>query len=186
MDNISLDKKIEAVLFIKNEPLTTKYLAQVLSANIEDVLNALKVLSVSLEDRAIRLIYKDDKVLLGSGKEYSDLVLDIKKSELEKDLGKAGLETLSIVLYRSPISRPEIDYIRGVNSTFILRNLMVRDLVERSLDEKNKKVYVYRPTFKLLAHLGLEKIEDLPQFKGVKKELEDFIKQKESGGEIEQ
>lgn len=181
--DISLDKKIEAVLFFKNEPLSSKFLSETFGVSVEEITKSLKILNESLEGRGITLVYKEDKVALGTAKELSEIFINLNKKEVEKDLGKAGLETLSIVLYKGPISRPEIDFIRGVNSTFILRNLMVRDLVERSLDEKNKKVYIYKPTFKLLAHLGLQTIEDLPQFEGVKKELEDFIKQKEQSGE---
>ena len=70
--------------------------------------------------------------MLGTAPQMSATVETLTKEELMKDLGKAGLETISIILYKGPISRAEIDYIRGVQSNFILRNLLVRGLIEKS------------------------------------------------------
>jgi segregation and condensation protein B len=75
-----------------------------------------------------------------------------------KDLGKAGLETLSIILYQGPISRAEIDYIRGVNSNFILRNLLIRGLIERVENPHDQRSFLYKPTLELISYLGLSKI----------------------------
>ena len=80
-----------------------------------------------------------------------------------------------MVVYQGPVSRPEIDQVRGVNSSFILRNLMVRGLVERVTSEKDSRRYLYQPTLDLLRHLGLEKISDLPEYEEVKKELANFL-----------
>ena len=93
---------------------------------------------------------------------------------MQKDLGKAALETLTIILYRAPVSKGELDYIRGVNSSFILRNLLVRGLVERSINPNDKRSFVYRPTFDLLSHLGIAKIEDLPEYESVGQEIKKF------------
>jgi segregation and condensation protein B len=82
-----------------------------------------------------------------------------------KDLGKAGLETLSIVLYKGPISRADIDYVRGVNSAFILRNLSVRGLITK---EDNK----YKPTLDLISHLGIKHIDELPDKETILAELD--------------
>jgi segregation and condensation protein B len=74
------------------------------------------------------------------------------------------LETLAIISYKGPMTRPEIDNIRGVNSSFIIRNLLIRGLIERDLDVKKSNAYVYKISFELLRKLGLEKIEQLPGF----------------------
>ena len=78
---------------------------------------------------------------------------------MSSEIGKAGLETLAIVLYNGPVSRREIDYIRGVNSSFILRNLCVRGLVEREADSKDQKIFKYRSSLNLLAHLGIKRLK---------------------------
>jgi segregation and condensation protein B len=84
----------------------------------------------------------------------------------------AGLETLSIVLYLGPVSRSEIDYIRGVNSNFILRNLLMRGLVERIEHETDKRSLKYRPTFELLSFLGIGSVEELPEYETTRAEIE--------------
>jgi len=112
--------------------------------------------------------------MLGTAPEMGELIEALIKEELSKDLGKAGLETLSIVLYRGPISRSKIDYIRGVSSTFILRNLLVRGLVERVSNPDDQRSFLYKPTFELLSYLGISRIEDLPEYDAVKQELESF------------
>ena len=89
-------------------------------------------------------------------------------------MGKAGLETLSIILYQGPITRSEIDYIRGVNSNFILRNLLVRGLIEKIVSPKDTRSFMYRPTFELLQHIGVSKIENVPDYQKIRTEIENF------------
>ncbi len=71
---------------------------------------------------------------------------------------------MTIVLYRGPIARSQIDYIRGVNSTFTLRNLLIRGLIERIPNPKDSRGFLYRPTFDLMNHLGITRIENLPEY----------------------
>ena len=130
----------------------------------------LEGLDESLKNRGITLVRKDDEVMLGTSAEMSALIEKLTKEELMKDLGKAGLETLSIILYKGPVKRSEIDYIRGVNSAFIIRNLLVRGLVERVNDPKDQRGYLYRPTFDFMAFLGVSKIK-ISEYGAVGEEL---------------
>jgi len=177
---MTLDSQIEAILFFKGEPVTIKKLAEILSVH-EDTLNeALAILEEKLSGRGLILLKNDGEVMLGTAKEASELIDSIKKDELSRDLGKAGVETLSIILYQGPISRPGIDYIRGVNSSFILRNLMIRGLVERVTNPNDSRGYLYKPTFELLSHLGVSSIEELPEFESIKTKIEAFVEQTEN------
>jgi segregation and condensation protein B len=117
------------------------------------------------------LIQTEKEVSLATAPQTRDFIEQIAKDEMSKEIGKAGLETLAIVLYNGPISRREVDYIRGVNSTFILRNLCVRGLLEKELDIKDQRVFRYKSSLNLLAHLGLKKIEDLPEFEMFKNKI---------------
>ena len=101
----------------------------------------------------------------------SALIEKLTKEELMKDLGKAGLETLSIILYKGPVKRSEIDYIRGVNSSFTLRALSVRGLVEKTVDTKDNRRYIYKPSFELLSFMGVKSIEELPDYAEVSSSL---------------
>ncbi len=171
---MKLESQIEALLFWKAEPVSIKKLTTLLNKNEDEIKLAIAILVESLKERGITLIQLENEVTLGTAKEASDLIKTLTKEELIKDLGKAGLETLSIILYQGPLSRAEIDYIRGVNSQFILRNLLVRGLIERVDNPKDQRSFLYKPSLELISYLGISKIEDLPEFELVKKDIENF------------
>ncbi len=160
----SLESKIESVLFYKAEPIKTQVLAQMLDVEKARVAEAIINLSISLQGRGLCVISKDDSVVLVTSPENSEIIKKLQKEELSKNLSKAALETLSIIVYRGPIRRSEIDHIRGVNSQFSIRLLLVRGLIEKTTDPKDERSYLYKPSFELLAHLGIQKIEDVPDF----------------------
>jgi len=171
---MELAKKIEAVLFWKAEPVGIKKLATLLDVDVKSIRAGLIELDNSLKGRGVALVQTDEDVMLGTAKELSPLIEKLTKDELTRDLGKAGLETLSIVLYQGPISRAEIDYIRGVNSQFILRALLIRGLVERVDNPADARSYLYKPTLDLLSHLGVSKIIELPEYEQIRNEIEGF------------
>jgi segregation and condensation protein B len=166
-----LSAKIEAMLFFKSEPLSLAFLVKELASSEEQVSKALENLESGLRERGIVLMRKEDSFQLATAPAYSPLIEKLEKDDLSRDIGRAGLETLSIILYAGPISRSELDYIRGVNSQFIVRNLLVRGLVERVQSKKDLRSFLYRPTFKLLAYLGIERLENLPDYEEVQREL---------------
>ena len=131
----------------------------------------------------IRIIHKDDELAITTAPEIAPIIEKLTKEELSRDLGRAGLETLSIILYYGPISRRDVDYIRGVNSAFIVRNLLVRGLVERVEDKKDQRVFLYKPTFDLLAFLGVSKVEDLTDYSSVRNEFTAFIEARDKSVE---
>lgn len=171
---MELANKIEAILFWKAEPVSIKKLAQLVSIEPSEIKTGLAVLEQSLKGRGITLVQTEEEVMLGTAKEFAPLIEQLTKDELTRDLGKAGLETLSIILYRGPISRANVDYIRGVNSQFIVRSLLIRGLVERVDNPGDSRSFLYKPTLNLLAHLGVSKIEDLPEYEQVRNEIESF------------
>lgn len=171
---MTLDVKIEAVLFWKAEPVTISRLSQIFGVTEDEIKTALSALDEKLRDRGVALLFKDDEVSMRSAPTAGSLIESLAKEELTRDLGKAGLETLSVILYQGPLSRREIDYVRGVNSNFILRNLLVRGLVEKIDNPKDQRSFLYRPTFELLSFLGISKVEDLPQYIGVRQEIDTF------------
>ncbi len=162
----NLTAQLEALLFIYGEQVEVKKIAKILKqevAEVEQALTALKEKLVS-GDRGLSLIFSDSKVQLTTKPEFSRLFEDLIKDELTEALTPAALETLSIIAYGGPLSRSIIDYIRGVNSTFILRALLIRGLIERHSDPKRPNAYIYSPSFELLRHLGLSTTKDLPEY----------------------
>ncbi len=177
---LSLSSQIEAVLFYKAEPLSVKRIGQIFKKDDDEVKKALIELSHDLEGRGLTLVQWEDEYTLGTSKEVSGIIENLTKEELVKDLGKAGLETLSIILYQGPLSRSEIDYIRGVNSQFILRNLLIRGLIDKVENPKDQRSFLYKPTLELISYLGLSKITDLPDYENVKRDIENFKNETDS------
>ena len=94
--------------------------------------------------------------------------------ELGREIGDAGLEVLAIVLYRGPSTRAQVDYIRGVNTSSTMRTLLTRGLIERTGNPEDGREFLYRPTVELLAHLGVRKVTELPDYAKISNELAAF------------
>lgn len=178
-NNNNIEKLLEAILFVMGEPASFERLAKILECPKSEVKSAAEALEENLNNRGLRLMMKDESLLLATAPECTKVIADFKKEEVSGELTKASLEALSIVVYKGPITRPEIDYIRGVNSTFILRNLMVRGLIERTPNPKDARSYLYKPSFDLMQHLGVAKMEELPEYEEFREGLDKFIKEGE-------
>ncbi len=177
---MNLESHIEAVLFYKTEPMKKSALADFFNVTESDIQSALTTLSESLQSRGVRLTQTDTHAQLVTAPEVASIIESIRKDELKGDIGKAGAETLAIILYRGPLSRIEIDRIRGVNSTFIIRNLLIRGLVERRQHPTDSRSFIYAITPTLLNHLGLERREDLPEFAQIMNALDTFETEQEA------
>ncbi len=173
---MNLEAKIEAILFFKGEPVNLKKLIDTLKVSKDEIKEAINLLKNTLAGRGIVLMEKEDEYYLGTAPELSDMIENLQKEELNKDLSKASLETLSIVLYKNRASRAEIDYIRGVNSSFTLRALSVRGLVEKTLDPKDHRRYIYKPSFDILSFMGVKSVEELPDYNEVSISIETAAK----------
>ena len=171
---MNLEMSIEAVLFYKTEPIKKSSLAELFSVSAEEIEVALGVLSESLNARGIRLVLTDTMAQLATAPEVAEIIDLVRKEELKSDIGKAGAETLSIILYRGPLSRIELDKIRGVNSSFILRNLLIRGLIERRPHPTDSRSFIYATTPALLNHLGITRREELPEYEQILNALEQF------------
>ncbi len=173
---MNLEAAIEGVLFYKSEPVTVSELARVCEAGVEDIKASLQILETQLQARGIALARAGDSVELLTASGLAPLIEKMRKEEQRRDIGKAGAETLAIVAYSDSVTRAEIDFVRGVNSTFILRNLLMRGLIERIENPHDKRSFAYRPTIELYAHLGITKKEDLPEYKEIMEEIERYRK----------
>lgn len=174
--NMKLDSLIESILYYKGEPMAKKELCKMLEVAADTLKEALILLRKNLEGRGVTLVETDDEVSLGAAKESAEMIEKISKEEMNREIGKAGLETLTIVAYKGPIGRSAIDNIRGVNSSFILRNLMIRGLIERMQDPSDQRAFLYKPSMQLLNFLGLAKIDDLPEYIRISQELKEPAK----------
>ncbi len=168
---LAISNGIEALLFWKGEPMSRKKLAEVLNVGQNEINEAIEKLKENLKGRGIVLQEKENEITLGTMPELSELIEKLQKEELNKELSKASLETLSIILYKNGASRAEIDYIRGVNSSFTLRALSIRGLVEKITDPDDSRRYIYKPSFELLSFMGVKSVEELPDFSEIKNSI---------------
>lgn len=166
-----LDVLVEGLLFYKSAPQKVSSLKKLFDVSDEDWTKSMGQLKERLQLGATRLIETDSEIQLVTAPELSAFVETLQKSESKGDIGKAGAETLAIVLYREPVTRAEIDRIRGVNSSFILRNLMIKGLVVR---ESTKAGYQFTITPELLQHLGVTNKQSLPRFSDFMNALDNF------------
>jgi len=168
-------QQLEAILFYFAEPKSIDELSKMLKVSREEVNTSINILRESLSTRGVRLMIAGEMVSLATAPEASSMIEQMVKEEREKELGKAGLETLSIVLYHGPLTRSAVDHIRGVNSTFIIRNLLIRGLIEKVENPKDQRSFLYRPTLDVLRFLGVTRVEDLPSYEETRAELEGFL-----------
>lgn len=171
---------IEALLFSRAEPWDEAELLKHLKISNEELSTAITSLESSLLNRGICLVKSSGTITLGTNPEASELLKKIYKEELEKSLSKASVETLSIIMYGDEVTRGKIDYIRGVNSSFILRSLLVRGLIERTAYPYDKKRFMYVPTIDLLSFMGVTNVKDLKDYERINAELN------KAGNEAEQ
>lgn len=162
MSNVEIERSIEAILMVVDEPVSEITLAQVLERTVEEVEAALSKLSTSYDDRGFTL-----KKIAGGWRFYShpDLSAVVERFVLDGQqarLTQAALETLSVVAYRQPISRARVSAIRGVNVEAVMKTLITRGLVEESGIEHETGAILYITTSYFLDRLGLNALDDLP------------------------
>lgn len=159
---------LEALLFVSSKPFTIKGLAKLLATDEEKVEGWLDELSeiYNDSDRGVRVVRNGSDVQLLSSPDCRELVEEFLKEEITGELTRPQLETLTIVAYRGPISKPDIEQIRGINCTLILRNLEWRGLIEET-DMSTPEIPAYRVTMDFVRYLGLSSIEQLPQFEAM-------------------
>ncbi len=166
-----LQQKLESILFYKNEPVSLADLSTWLEATEDEVKQGLEALRGALESRGVVLLENRGYYSLVTSPDSAQLIEKIVKEELSKDLSSASLETLAVILYKSPVTRKEIEYIRGVNVSFSLRNLLLRGLIEKVGSKLDERIYLYTPSVDALKYLGITKVEDLPGYSDIVREV---------------
>lgn len=161
---MNLDAQLEAVLFVSGGPVTLRWLGGLLGISVAEVEAALLTLETRLkEGSGLTLVRHGNEVELVTHPDTAEIVRRVSKLEAQAELSKASLEALSILAYRGPLTRAELEQIRGVQSAIILRNLMLRGLVE-TREEARLGQPVFQVTMDFVKHLGLTRLEDLPDF----------------------
>lgn len=156
--------KLESILFVSNKPLDAKTLAKYVNSDEEKVKQALEELHNLRKDSGIVLLSTDSEYQLATNSGHSDLVKNFLNADLRENLTEATVEVLAIIAYRQPISKAEIESIRGVNSQYSLRALLMRGLIEKVPNPNDARGSLYQVTTEFMQHLGITSVKDLPDF----------------------
>ncbi len=163
---LDLPAVLESLLFVAPEPTPVARLADVLALPVEAVEVALAQLSHAYQapGRGLRLQRKGEKVQLITIPEAAPLIERLLGLDLSAKLSPAALEALAVIAHRQPITRGEIEAVRGVNCDGVLRTLIQRELVEPvGRLEQPGRPFLYGTTFQFLQYFGLSSLQDLPE-----------------------
>ncbi len=177
MTNEEKTAAIQALLFYYGEPLAVGKAAKLLGMKEEECASIVEALSTKRNgdpSSGCVILKNGDEIELATKPSLAWIFKKLIEEEFKEELTPASLETIAIVAYLGPVTRAVIDYVRGVNSTFILRNLLIRGLVSRDLAAGKKNVFEYRISFDFLKHMGLSRVEDLPEYQKYKNILQKF------------
>jgi len=169
---MNLKQKLESILFIASKFLKKSKLKEVLNCSNEELEKAIAELKKDYQERnsGLALMQDGDRLQMITSPASSDLVKKYLKDERTGEMTRPSLEALSIIAYRGPVTKAEIEMIRGVNCSLILRNLMIRGLVVERSDAK-KGVTVYQVTFELMQYLGIKELKELPDYDKLNRDL---------------
>lgn len=164
MKQADLAATIEAILFVATSPLTAGELAANCDAAEEDVIAALESLNQTLKSRGIRLISSNGAYQLATAPTLAAMVERFLGAQAKTELSRPALETLAIVVYRQPVTKLQIEEIRGIASDQTLKNLLIRELIiEAGQSSDPGRPTLYRASHRLLHHLGISSFDELPQ-----------------------
>lgn len=160
---LSLASKIEAMLFVSGEPVTTSQLATALDVAPSVIERGLNELDASLSARGLRLQRHAGRVQLTTAPQLAELIEHFLGLEATSHLSRAALETLAIIAYQQPVTRPQIDSIRGVNSDSMMKSLLHKNLIlESGRADGPGRPILYSTTPEFLQHFGLNSILEMP------------------------
>jgi segregation and condensation protein B len=155
---------IESLLFVSNKPLTMKQLIKFSGGSEADVTEALKQLSEQRANSGVVLLNAPDGYQLATNSENTEAVKSFLNADLRESLTEATVEVLAIIGYRQPISKAEIESIRGVNSQYSVRALLMRGLIEKIPNPNDARGSLYQVTTEFLQQMGITSVEELPDF----------------------
>lgn len=167
--------RLEAFLFQYGDPASLDKISNVLNLQEGECLKLIKEYQHHLkneESRGVMLVEpKEEKYQLITKPELEEITTQLAKEEFSEKLTPATLEAITIIAYLGPISRADVDFIRGVNSSHTLRRLLMRGLIEK---EKEGRSHKYKVSTKFLKHMGIEDTTELPEYEKYENILKEY------------
>ncbi len=155
---------LESLLFVSGKPLEIKDLSSFLKKDKQEIEIALQELMAEYKDRncGLRIIESGKKYQMASAPDNAKIVQEFLQTEISGELTPASLETLTIIAYRGPIKKSDLEKIRGINCSLILRNLLIRGLIEEINKDGDDREY--NVSLEFIKFLGLDRVKDLPDY----------------------
>lgn len=171
--------KIESILYIAGRPLSIKELSSLLQTSKQEIEKALQELEETLKEResGLRVLRIGGEVQLATTPTASREVEQFLQEEIEGELTRPALETLTILAYRGPMKKTELEHIRGVNCSLILRNLLLKSLVTKEGTEEDE---IYMASFEFLKMLQISEFRELPDYEKLNERLNQNLPQEAS------
>jgi segregation and condensation protein B len=165
------NQKLEGLLYYFGEPVDKEKIKKMLDFDTATFHHAVAELKEQLQNRGTSLVETETTLGLFTAPEMSVIIEAIKKEERSKELTKSSLETLSLIAYSDGVSRSDVDYIRGVNSSFIIKTLTLRGFIEKLPHPTDSRKYIYTATAELYAFLGVRNKHELPDWETFHQEI---------------
>ena len=165
-DDKKMRARLEALLFIASEPVSFLKLAKFLRISPHQVEKEIVALNKFYQESGagLTVIFKGKTAQLATAAEWGRLTATFLNQEAKEMLSTAAREVLAIIAYRGPLTRMEIEQIRGVNCSFVLRKLAIRGLIDRKESPIDSRSYLYEVSIEFLKSLGLSSVKELPQY----------------------
>ena len=177
MESAQVKNILESLLFVARKPLTLEELEQVTACPRELVASMLEELSAEFQNRGIQIVKVAGGYLMGTNPDNADFVHKLLHAKVETTLSPQALETLAIIAYKQPVTRAEIERLRGVISDGVIETLLAKKLIqELGRSEAVGRPYLYGTTTEFLRHFGLKDISDLPPLPSTEAEQETLFK----------
>ncbi|MFA6183675.1 MAG: SMC-Scp complex subunit ScpB [Parcubacteria group bacterium] len=172
MEKEKIKSIIESILFARGEEISFLQLAKVIEAKKSEITVAVEELIDEYKEnkKGFNIIKNGENIQLVTNAQNAEWVEKTIKRNLQESLSRTALEVLAIVAYRGPVSRADIEAIRGVNSSFTLRNLLMRGLIIKNTNENDQRGYLYNISVEFIKKMGLGQIEELPNYENLSKD----------------
>lgn len=165
---------LEGILFVVgDEGITLKSICEIMDIDLNEAKKLLKELKQTYEkdNRGIRISYLGDSFKLTTKKEHKEYYQKLVNNNENNLLSQSALETLAIIAYNQPITRAEVDELRGVSSSFMIRKLVAKGLIKESgKSTLPGRPNLYKTTSEFLDYFGLATINDLPKIENISNE----------------
>ncbi|MCD6441957.1 SMC-Scp complex subunit ScpB [bacterium] len=174
MNHKELKSNIESLLFIANRPMDKKEIAKNVGRKVKDLEEIFNELIQEYKDenRGINIINNGQSLQMVTNPQNSGYVQKFLKTEVCQELTPASLETLSIIAYRGPLTKRDLEKIRGINCSIILRHLLIKGLItekvvnkkqadDEQIDSDNN---IYSVSLEFIKHLGINDVQELPDY----------------------